>query len=209
MSKYYHILPAIERSSSPLRKAEPSADTTVAINLRFFEDESKNQAEREYDDHYGRLPDPPDGGGDCKQRVIHKKRRKVRSAIVSRRKSALYEKKLEEELEFRDRVNERLKKKIAEMRDELHSIQGRIDRMEGEKHELKTPSSRQAVNGDAPRTASPSRTTSLPSAPPLPSVQCITRRTSTLPVSKQSLRLPSIHEPKESSQVTLSVGPSP
>lgn len=109
-----------------------SPETTVAITLRHFEKDAKSQAEREYDDENGLLPPPPpedDLTIDPEVRKAHKKRRKVRSAIVSRRKTAVYLEKLEGELEKRDGMNSTLNKNLALYREVIADIQAKIEAM--------------------------------------------------------------------------------
>lgn len=106
-------------------------DTTVAIFLRQFEKDSKTQAETEYDAEHGPLPELPEDDDhnlsvDKKERNIQKKKRKVRSAIVSRRKSAIYEKKLEEELRVRDNINTELKTRLSVYHDVLRDVRAKI-----------------------------------------------------------------------------------
>lgn len=177
MSKFYHILPATtDRSSSPIIKSRPSPDTTVAINLRFFEEESKSQAEREYDAQYGANQAP--SACDVHSRFTQKKRRKVRSAIVSRRKSALYEKKLEEELEMRDSVNERLKNRLNDYNTQLIDIRNKIQLLEKELDSSHSP---------------------------LPSFRCIQKHAHSMSVSPtKCLRLPGIHSQNLPSQISFS-----
>lgn len=110
-----------------------NAATTVAINLRQFEKDSKTQAEREYDDEHGSLPDPPaddDPTIPHQERVSQKKKRKVRSALVSRRKSAIYVEKLEAELDSRDGDNASLAAQLDVCRDVLHKTAQRIEQLE-------------------------------------------------------------------------------
>lgn len=110
-----------------------NAATTVAINLRQFEKDSKAQAEREYDDEHGPLPDPPaddDPTIPVQERVSQKKKRKVRSALVSRRKSAIYVEKLEAELETRDSDNASLAAQLDVCKDVLHKTAQRIEQLE-------------------------------------------------------------------------------
>lgn len=110
-----------------------SPETTVAITLRHFEKESKGQAEQEYDTEHG-PPAPPlpddDPTIDPKVRAIHKKRRKVRSAIVSRRKTAVYLEKLEAELQSRDQVNASLAKRLAVYHEVIADIKNKIGAMQ-------------------------------------------------------------------------------
>lgn len=113
--------------------AQYSPQTTVAINLRQFEKDSKAQAEREYDAVHGPLPEPPaddDLSIDAGTRLIQKKKRKVRSAIVSRRKSAIYVEKLEAELEMRDNVNADLETRLGVFRDVLRETSSRISALQ-------------------------------------------------------------------------------
>lgn len=110
-----------------------SPDTTVAITLRHFEKESKSQAEREYDAEHGPLPAPlpdDDPSIDPRVRAIHKKRRKVRSAIVSRRKTAVYLDKLEHELQSRDHVNAALAKRLAVYHEVIADMKSKIGSMQ-------------------------------------------------------------------------------
>lgn len=106
-----------------------SPDTTVQISLRQFEKDAKSQAEREYDAEKGPLASEEDAV-DIRERKIRKKNRKVRSAIVSRRKSSIYERKLEEELRMRDNVNADLKGRLSVYNDVLHDIRAKISAME-------------------------------------------------------------------------------
>lgn len=110
-----------------------SPETTVAIMLRHFEKESKAQAEREYDGEHGLLPPAPaddDLSVSQKERDIQKKKRKVRSAIVSRRKTAVYLEKLEHELECRDEVNATLAKRLAVYHEVIGDIKNKIETMQ-------------------------------------------------------------------------------
>lgn len=104
--------------------------TTVAISLRQFEKEAKTQAEREYDADHGPLPEPP-ADDDTSMPVADvqrlKKKRKVRSAIVSRRKSAIYLEKLESELELKDSVNAHMETRLGVFKDVLRETSARID----------------------------------------------------------------------------------
>lgn len=139
-----------------------NAATTVAINLRQFEKDSKAQAEREYDDEHGPLPDPPadeDPTIPAHERVVQKKKRKVRSALVSRRKSAIYVEKLEAELDLRDGNNANLQSQVAVCRDVLHRTAQRIEQLQQTLHRsrqeppakrLRTSLPRQAPAADAP-----------------------------------------------------------
>lgn len=113
--------------------AQYSPQTTVQINLRQFEKDSKSRAEREYDEEHGPLPEPPaddDLSVDPATRQIQKKKRKVRSAIVSRRKSAIYVEKLEAELEMRDNINADLETRLGVFRDVLRETSARIQALQ-------------------------------------------------------------------------------
>lgn len=106
-----------------------SPDTTIAIIRRQFEKEAKAEAERDYDAKRGPLPPSPaddDDSIDIKERTIMKKGRKVRSAIVSRKKTAIYEKKLEKALQQRDNINKELKDALSLSQDVLRGIRGKI-----------------------------------------------------------------------------------
>lgn len=110
-----------------------SPDTTVAITLRHFEKEAKAQAEHEYDAENGELPPPPpedDSTIDPELRRAHKKRRKVRSAIVSRRKTAIYAEKVEKELNNRDSVNAMLSKHLSVYKEVIKDIRSKIEFMQ-------------------------------------------------------------------------------
>lgn len=127
-----HMFPSStsDRLSYDLITPQYSPDTAIAITLRHFEKQSKQTAEREYDVEHGMLPPPPpddDPTIDPKVRTIHKKKRKVRSAIVSRRKTAIYVQKLEEELDTRDSLNAKLAERLDRYRCSLHVIQSQID----------------------------------------------------------------------------------
>lgn len=132
-SSFDHMLPPTERMPYTIITPQYSPHTTVAISLRHFEKQSKHQAEQEYDDEHGVLPEPPaedDPSIDIQERSIQKKKRKVRSAIVSRRKNAIYEKTLEQELHHRDHVNRDLKTRLDLFRDVLDNIRMKISALE-------------------------------------------------------------------------------
>lgn len=122
-----------------------SPDTTVAITLRHFEKEAKTQAENEYDDENGILPPPPpedDPTIHPEERKVHKKKRKVRSAIVSRRKTAIYLEKLESELETRDAVNATLAKNLTLYKEVISDVRAKIDAMQRQLDENPAPRKR-------------------------------------------------------------------
>lgn len=107
-----------------------AATTTVAISLRQFEREAKAQAESEYDDTNGPMPEPPSADDTSIPPVVAqrmKRRRKVRSAIVSRRKSVIYLSKLERELDIKDSMNGQMETRLGVFRDVLRDTASRID----------------------------------------------------------------------------------
>lgn len=110
-----------------------SPATTVAISLRQFEKDAKSQAEHEYDADHGPLPEPP-ADDDTSMPALDvqrlKKKRKVRSAIVSRRKSAIYLEKLEAELELKDSVNAHMETRLGVFKDVLRETSARIDALQ-------------------------------------------------------------------------------
>eukprot|EP00178_Gracilaria_changii_P000970 TRINITY_DN1131_c0_g3_i1.p1 TRINITY_DN1131_c0_g3~~TRINITY_DN1131_c0_g3_i1.p1 ORF type:complete len:406 (+),score=81.12 TRINITY_DN1131_c0_g3_i1:179-1396(+) len=136
-SSFDHMLPPTERMPYTIITPQYSPHTTVAISLRHFEKESKQQAEQEYDNEHGLLPDSAADDELCvgiQERTIQKKKRKVRSAIVSRRKNAIYEKKLEEELHHRDQVNADLRNRLTLFHDVLGNIREKISALERSMH---------------------------------------------------------------------------
>ncbi|CAN8076204.1 unnamed protein product [Agarophyton chilense] len=192
------------------------------INLRSFEEESKTQAEREYDDTYGPLQDLPDSSSDPKKRSLLKKRRKVRSAIVSRRKSALYEKKLEDELHLRTKVNDQLRDKLQNYSVTLAGIQQKINILQNNvPTRFSTPASTTITTATTNHTFTSTTPTSPPPPPiislhqsfhhthkPLPSISALHAPPRPLPPAKY-IALPRFHEPRETSQVTFSTNHSP
>lgn len=132
-SNMFPGIPQPENMSFGMITPQYSPETTVAITLRHFEKEAKSQAEGEYDNENGTLPPPPpedDLSIDPEIRKAHKKKRKVRSAIVSRRKTAIYLEKLEVELEDRDSMNTTLNKNLALYRKVIADIESKIKGMQ-------------------------------------------------------------------------------
>lgn len=112
---------------------EYNPSTAVAIALSKFDKEAKNIAEAEYDEEHGLLPerpDPADCSLDIAEREILKKKRKVRSAIVSRRKSAIYVERVEADLKMRDNINLELRSHIDISREVLRNTTERIQALE-------------------------------------------------------------------------------
>lgn len=149
----------LQYSTFPLSGAPYNATTAVAINLRQFEKESKAQAEQEYDLDHGPLPDPPaddDPTISSSERTNQKKKRKVRSAIVSRRKSHIYVEKLERELELRDADNASLASQLGVCKEVLRRTEQRIytlrTALEARSTSALPPFKRSRPNNDIPPT---------------------------------------------------------
>eukprot|EP00177_Eucheuma_denticulatum_P007635 GFKZ01013887.1.p1 GENE.GFKZ01013887.1~~GFKZ01013887.1.p1 ORF type:complete len:274 (+),score=24.44 GFKZ01013887.1:86-907(+) len=143
-------------SPSPFTFISPqyNAATTVAINLRQFERDSKAQAESEYDAEHGPLPEPPaedDHSIPEHERNAQKKKRKVRSAIVSRRKTAIYVEKLEAALEARDNNNASLASQLGVCREVLRETSSRIEKLKRTLHARQDPAQKRLRTTPVPR----------------------------------------------------------
>lgn len=123
--------------ASTIEKSPYSPRTTISMNLRFLDRESKKQAESEYDDEHGADPDyvaspgPEDSSAADQDPAHQKKRRKVRSAIVSRRKTAIYVEKLEADLNERENENKELREKLNTFKDVMQDIKDAIEATQG------------------------------------------------------------------------------
>lgn len=148
-SPYTYISPQYTAASP-----QYTAATTVAINLRQFEKDSKAQAEREYDAEHGPLPEPPaedDHTIPERERNAQKKKRKVRSAIVSRRKTAIYVEKLEAALDVRDNNNASLASQLGVCREVLRETSSRIEKLKRTLHARQDPAQKRLRPTPMPR----------------------------------------------------------
>lgn len=128
--------PTMPSVSAP-EKSPYSPRTTINMNLRFLDRQSKKQAESEYDDEHGADPDyvaspgPEDSSAADQDPAHQKKRRKVRSAIVSRRKTAIYVEKLEGDLNERENENKELREKLNAFKEVMQDIKDAIEATQG------------------------------------------------------------------------------